>query len=151
MPDISFIALWSFQQYIQSFLFKGRHSSGHLILMLIGPGAPTKLHSSPCLEMFYNYWSRRCAWLCATFESKAPDPNWGGLKNQEKIYQFCAVVISFPTKGASFKPKKYWNWSLIHQDILSVNCFLRRIFLSIIDCVLSSKCIISYSIVVIVF
>ena len=30
---------------------------------------------------------------------------WGGLKNQGKISQFCAIGISFPTKGASFMQK----------------------------------------------
>ena len=63
--------------------------------------------------------------LCATFLSQAPDPNLGGLKNQEKISQFCVIAISFPTKSASFKQKKYLIWSLIHQDILTVNIFFR--------------------------
>ena len=31
--------------------------------------------------------------LSATIYSQAPDPNLGGLKNQEKISQFCAVGI----------------------------------------------------------
>ena len=49
--------------------------------------------------------------------------NSGVLKNQEKISQFCAVNISFPTMGASFEQKNYWNWTLMHQDFLSVNIF----------------------------
>ena len=51
------------------------------------------------------------------------DSNSGGLKNQEKISQLCAVGISFPTKGTSFMWKNYRIWSLIHRDILSLNIF----------------------------
>jgi len=40
--------------------------------------------------------------LSAPFQSQAPDPNSGGLKNEEKISQFCAFNVIFPTKSASF-------------------------------------------------
>ena len=60
----------------------------------------------------------------------------GGLKNQEKISQFCTIAVSFPTIGASFKQKNHQNWTLIHQDFLSVNkfinCFFWRIYQSIL-------------------
>ena len=55
--------------------------------------------------------------LCATFYLQAPDPNSGGLKNQEKISQFCAVGISFPTKGASFIQKKFIKFGLLFNQI----------------------------------
>ena len=57
---------------------------------------------------------------------------WGVL-NQENISQFCAVVISFPTMGASFMLKNYWIWSIIHRDILSVNIHINDSFLRYID------------------
>ena len=52
------------------------------------------------------------------------DSNSGGLKNQEKISQLCAVGISFPTKGTSFKQKELLKLVscssryLVHNHIL---------------------------------
>ena len=61
--------------------------------------------------------------LFATFQSQAPDPGLGGLKIWGGVSQFCAVNIGFPTMGASFEQRNDQDWSLMHQDFLSLNIF----------------------------
>ena len=56
--------------------------------------------------------------LCATSQSQTPDPNSGGHKNHENISQFCAIVISFQTKDASFK-QKIIEIGLLFMEIFS--------------------------------
>ena len=45
---------------------------------------------------------RRQTSLRVSFNRKAPDPNSGGLKNQEKISQFSAVPDQLPNKRRQF-------------------------------------------------
>ena len=59
---------------------------------------------------FRTFLNKIVQWLTALFISfncKAPDPNLGGLKNQEKIFQFSAAPDQLPNMRRQFYLKKF--------------------------------------------
>ena len=58
---------------------------------------------------------RRLTALCISFNRKVPDPNLGGLNNQEKFSQFSATPHQLPNMKRQLNLKNYYFWYLIHK------------------------------------
>ena len=52
---------------------------------------------------------RRLTALCISFNRKVPDPNLGGLNNQEKFSQFSATPHQLPNMRRQFYSNEFFS------------------------------------------